>query len=103
MFLQIIYGYPKISNFGYPVPEITEHAQYNYHLVSLCVCFVLVSVETMTVYFDHRVQPPSSGANVDIAWHPTHPYLAVATRPDVGGGFVQVYNEEVRPLLWYCL
>ncbi|XP_033630790.1 intraflagellar transport protein 140 homolog [Asterias rubens] len=52
----------------------------------------------MTVYFDHRVQPPSSGANVDIAWHPTHPCLAVATRPDVGGGFVQIYNEEGEPI-----
>ena len=26
-FDKIVYGYPKISNFGYPVPEITEHTQ----------------------------------------------------------------------------
>ena len=26
-FYKTVYGYPKISNFGYPVPEITENAQ----------------------------------------------------------------------------
>ncbi|XP_022095457.1 intraflagellar transport protein 140 homolog isoform X2 [Acanthaster planci] len=52
----------------------------------------------MTVYFDHRVQTPTVGANVDIAWHPTHPYLAVATRGETGGGYVQLYNEEGEPI-----
>ena len=27
VFYKIVYGYPMISNFGYPVPKITENAQ----------------------------------------------------------------------------
>ena len=51
----------------------------------------------MAIYFDHRVQCPSPGANVDIAWHYSKPVLAVATRNEGGtGGYVQLYDEEVN-------
>ncbi|XP_033108707.1 intraflagellar transport protein 140 homolog [Anneissia japonica] len=47
----------------------------------------------MAVYFDHRVQT-IAGSQVDISWHNTQPFLAVATRTDGGGGTVKLYNEE---------
>lgn len=50
----------------------------------------------MAIFFDHQVQAPDTGGNVDISWHDVEPLLAVASRNDGGGGFVQLYNEEVN-------
>lgn len=52
----------------------------------------------MAIFFDHQVQAPDTGGNVDISWHDVEPLLAVASRNDGGGGFVQLYNEEGEPI-----
>ncbi|XP_077980431.1 intraflagellar transport protein 140 homolog [Glandiceps talaboti] len=48
----------------------------------------------MAVYFDHKVEKPVPGPSIDIAWHKNHPYLAVASRSDGGGGCVHIYRDE---------
>lgn len=49
----------------------------------------------MAIFFDHQVQAPDTSGHVDICWHQEHPLLAVASRNDGGGGFVQLYDDEV--------
>ncbi|PIK61717.1 putative intraflagellar transport protein [Apostichopus japonicus] len=52
----------------------------------------------MAIFFDHQVQAPDTSGHVDICWHQEHPLLAVASRNDGGGGFVQLYDDEGEPI-----
>ncbi|XP_072311733.1 intraflagellar transport protein 140 homolog isoform X1 [Eucyclogobius newberryi] len=49
----------------------------------------------MAVYFDHPIDAPeSSGAPVQLTWHPVSPVLAVASSSLSTGGTVDVYMQQ---------
>ncbi|XP_055006428.1 intraflagellar transport protein 140 homolog isoform X2 [Boleophthalmus pectinirostris] len=49
----------------------------------------------MAVYFDHPIDAPeSSGAPIQLTWHPVSPVLAVASNSPSSGGAVDVYMQQ---------
>uniref|UniRef100_A0A3B3ZMD0 IFT140 first beta-propeller domain-containing protein n=1 Tax=Periophthalmus magnuspinnatus TaxID=409849 RepID=A0A3B3ZMD0_9GOBI len=49
----------------------------------------------MAVYFDHPIDAPeSSGAPIQLTWHPVSPVLAVASSSPSSGGTVDVYMQQ---------